>query len=172
METGLHDKFKLLHSGLRPSCLQATIASLVSQESSHTVPHCPWKHTSTRPSKLLLPSISRMSVLLQAATAEHIETRLDLIYIYSIFWHMCSYVTQLYLADRSLLHLYCDNSCGHQLHCAVHIIQEDLSSPRAKDAIVVCMSDCYCICKLCNIHTFCCCMTTKNTIKVWHVLFY
>ena len=57
----------LLHSEVRPSCLQATLASLKSQESSHTVPHCPRKHTSTRPSKSLLPPTSRISVSLQAA---------------------------------------------------------------------------------------------------------
>ena len=60
------------HSVLKPSCLQATIASLVSQKSLHTVPHCPWRHTSTRPSsfELFLPPTSRISVLLQAATAD------------------------------------------------------------------------------------------------------
>ena len=60
----------LLHSEVRPSCLQATIASLKSQESSHTVPHCPWKHTSTRPSKLVLPSTNRISVLLQTGSED------------------------------------------------------------------------------------------------------
>ena len=55
-----------LHSEVRPSCLQTTIASVGSHKSSHTVPHCPRKHTSTRPSKLFLPPTSRMSVLLQA----------------------------------------------------------------------------------------------------------
>ena len=59
-----------LHSVVRPSCLQATAASLASQRSSHTVPHCPRKHTSTRPSKLFLPPTSRISVLLQPATAK------------------------------------------------------------------------------------------------------
>ena len=54
---------------MRPSCLQTTIASLKSQSSLHTVPHCPWKHTSTRPSssELFLPPTSRISELLQAA---------------------------------------------------------------------------------------------------------
>ena len=33
---------------------------------------------------------------------------------------------------------------------AVHIIQEDRSSPRAKNAIVVCISNRYSICKECN----------------------
>ena len=59
--------FSNLHSEVRPSCLQTTLASLKSQLSLHTVPHCPWKHTSTRPSKLFLPPTSRISVSLQAA---------------------------------------------------------------------------------------------------------
>lgn len=59
-------QLNFLHFGLKPSCLQATIASLTSQESLHTVPHCFWKHTSTRPSKLLLPPTNLISVLLQA----------------------------------------------------------------------------------------------------------
>ena len=54
-----------LHSEVRPSCLQATLASLQSQDIPHTVPHCPWKHTSTRPSKLSFPPTNRISVLLQ-----------------------------------------------------------------------------------------------------------
>ena len=58
-----------LQSEVSPSCLQTTVASLVSQKASHTVPHCPWKHTSTRPSRLFLPPTSRISVLLQTATA-------------------------------------------------------------------------------------------------------
>ena len=33
---------------------------------------------------------------------------------------------------------------------AVHIIQENAPSSRSKYAIVVCTSDCYCICKSCN----------------------
>ena len=64
MENGIFD----LHSEVRPSCLHTTVASLVSQSSLHTVPHCLWKHTSTRPSKLFLPPTSRISVLLQAAS--------------------------------------------------------------------------------------------------------
>ena len=46
---------------------------------------------------------------------------------------------------------------------AAHFIQEDWSSPRTKDAIVVCISDCYSICKLSNIYA-CSCMTTTHTI--------
>ena len=33
---------------------------------------------------------------------------------------------------------------------AAYIIQEDISSSRTKDAIVVCRRECYCICKLCS----------------------
>ena len=66
MENGIIN----LHSVVRPSCLHTTLASLISQSSSHTVPHCPRKHTSTRPSKLFLPPTSRISVLLQAASTD------------------------------------------------------------------------------------------------------
>ena len=47
-----------------PSCLQATLASTLPQASSHTVPHLPFRQTSTRPSfgwvpptSLILPSV-------------------------------------------------------------------------------------------------------------------
>ena len=40
---------------LNPSCLQATMASWASQESSHTVPHVPLLQISTRPSKDVFP---------------------------------------------------------------------------------------------------------------------
>ena len=43
---------------LNPSCLHVTLASLALQPSSHTVPHPPPKHTSTRPSKALEPPLS------------------------------------------------------------------------------------------------------------------
>ena len=58
--------FSNLRSYVRPSCLQATRASLKSHKSLHTVPHCPRTHTSTRPSKLFPPPASRISVPLQA----------------------------------------------------------------------------------------------------------
>ena len=41
-----------------PNCLHTTVASVLSQKSSQTVPHCPPKHTSTRPSRRVLPSTS------------------------------------------------------------------------------------------------------------------
>ena len=43
-----------------PSCLQATCASTVPQKSSHTVPHCPFRQTSTRPSLSLIPPTNLM----------------------------------------------------------------------------------------------------------------
>lgn len=43
----------------KPSSWQTIDASFKSQSSSHTVPHCPSWNTSTRPSRLVLPSINR-----------------------------------------------------------------------------------------------------------------
>ena len=43
-----------------PSCLQTTVASVVSQRSSHTVPHWLLMHTSTLPSYWLEPPTRRM----------------------------------------------------------------------------------------------------------------
>ena len=43
-----------------PSCRQATCASTVPQKSSHTVPHCPFRQTSTRPSLSVVPPTNRM----------------------------------------------------------------------------------------------------------------
>ena len=48
-----------------PSCLQTTTASVVSQLSLQTVPHCPPMQTSTLPSRSSLPLASLMSVSLQ-----------------------------------------------------------------------------------------------------------
>ena len=48
-----------------PSCLQATLASLVDQNPSQMVPQVSFQHSSTRPSYILLPPISLMSPLLQ-----------------------------------------------------------------------------------------------------------
>ena len=42
-----------------PSCLHVAVASSISQLSSQTVPHLPLTQTSTRPSKVSAPSISR-----------------------------------------------------------------------------------------------------------------
>ena len=42
----------------KPSCWHAMAALLLSQESSHTVPHCPPRHTSTRPSSSVTPPAS------------------------------------------------------------------------------------------------------------------
>ena len=49
-----------------PNCLHTTVASLLSHESSQTVPHDPFLHTSTRPSKLLDPPTRRTDPSIQA----------------------------------------------------------------------------------------------------------
>ena len=41
-----------------PNCPHTTVASAASHESSQTVPHCPPKHTSTRPSSEVGPPTS------------------------------------------------------------------------------------------------------------------
>ena len=48
-----------------PSCLHTTLASVLSQRSSQTVPHAPPLHTSTRPSKLFVPPTRRMDPSMQ-----------------------------------------------------------------------------------------------------------
>ena len=48
-----------------PSCLQTTVASVLSQESSHTVPHWSLMHTSTLPSYWLEPPTRRTSPYVQ-----------------------------------------------------------------------------------------------------------
>ena len=56
--------------GANPSCLQTTLASLLSQKSSHTVPH--WLlHISTRPSWVFCPSWSLMSPYVQLPEGEY-----------------------------------------------------------------------------------------------------
>ena len=50
-----------------PSCLQATCASVVPHESSHTVPHWLLLQTSTRPSRAFVPPTSLMSPVAQTA---------------------------------------------------------------------------------------------------------
>jgi len=57
-----------------PSCLQATLASLVDHEPSHTVPHVSFQHTSTRPCLGTELPTSLRSPLLQT-TANTQETR-------------------------------------------------------------------------------------------------
>ena len=61
-------KFKIIPVSEYPSCLQTTLASGVPQASSQTVPQLLFKHTSIRPSKLLLPPIRRTSLSVQAVT--------------------------------------------------------------------------------------------------------
>ena len=55
----------VLPSVTSPSCLQTTAASVVSQLSLQTVPHCPPIQTSTLPSCSSPPPVSLMSVSLQ-----------------------------------------------------------------------------------------------------------
>ena len=50
-----------------PSCLQTTVASVLSQRSSQTVPQAPPLHTSTRPSMLFEPPTRRIDPSVQAS---------------------------------------------------------------------------------------------------------
>ena len=54
-----------------PSCRQTTFASSLSQESSHTVPHAPPQLTSTRPSRPLLPPLTKRMVCDVEAVRRH-----------------------------------------------------------------------------------------------------
>ena len=65
----LHDT--VLPSVTSPSCLQTTAASVVSQLSLQTVPHCPPIQTSTLPSRSSTPPVSLMSVSLQDGPKKH-----------------------------------------------------------------------------------------------------
>ena len=65
----LHDA--VLPSVTSPSCLQTTAASVVSQLSLQTVPHCPPMQTSTLPSCSSPPPVSLMSVSLQDGPKRH-----------------------------------------------------------------------------------------------------
>ena len=58
-----------------PSCLQTTAASVVSQLSLQTVPHCPPMQTSTLPSCSSLPPVSLMSVSLQDGPKRHMHRK-------------------------------------------------------------------------------------------------
>ena len=57
---------KLVPVSLNPSCLHATLASLVDQKSSQTVPQLLLLQISTRPSRLFAPSLSLISPCVQA----------------------------------------------------------------------------------------------------------
>ena len=57
---------------LYPSCRQTTVESLMSQLLSHTEPHSPLRHISTRPSSGVKPSTSLTSVSIQAPAEEAI----------------------------------------------------------------------------------------------------
>ena len=52
-----------------PSCLQTTVASVLSHKSSHTVPHWSLMHTSTLPSYWLEPPTRRTSPYVQLPLA-------------------------------------------------------------------------------------------------------
>ena len=52
----------------KPSCLQTTVASLLSKLSSQTVPHVPLLQTSKRPSRSLVPPTSLISPCTQIPT--------------------------------------------------------------------------------------------------------
>jgi len=59
-----------------PSCLQATLASLASQKSSHTVPHWLFMQTSTRPWEELDPKpASLIAPAVQPAVYKHRKPR-------------------------------------------------------------------------------------------------
>ena len=61
----------ILPSVTSPSCRQTTAASIVSQLSLQTVPHCPPMQTSTLPSCSSPPPVSLMSVSLQDGPKRH-----------------------------------------------------------------------------------------------------
>ena len=65
----LHDT--VLPSVASPSCLQTTAASIMSQLSLQTVPHCPPIQTSTLPSRSSPPPVNLMSVSLQDRPKRH-----------------------------------------------------------------------------------------------------
>ena len=58
-----------------PSCLQTTVASILSQFTSHTVPHTPFKQISTLPSNSVWPPLNR------TAPSVHATNRGELIFI-------------------------------------------------------------------------------------------
>ena len=73
-----------------PSCLQTTVASVVSQESSHTVPHWSLMHTSTLPSYWLEPPTRRTSPYVQlplVLTVASNQQAPDLTTFLNIFTH-------------------------------------------------------------------------------------
>ena len=58
MTVVIYSKEQYLPVAENPSCLHATLASLVSHPSSHTVPHVLFIQISTRPSSKVFPSTS------------------------------------------------------------------------------------------------------------------
>ena len=67
------DNVFIVPVSLNPNCLHATLASLVDQKSSQTVPQSLLLQISTRPSRLFAPSLSLMSPCVQAASVKLIN---------------------------------------------------------------------------------------------------
>ena len=89
----LHDA--ILPSVTSPSCRQTTAASVVSQVSLQTVPHCPPIQTSTLPSCSSPPPVSLMSVSLQDGPNRHAHLEMlvkwyEHCYHLSYLEHICS----------------------------------------------------------------------------------
>ena len=74
----------------KSNSLQTTLASYVSQYWSHTVPHRPFTHTSTRPSYSVLPPISRKAPVLHRATCRYRVTGKQL-WCRFFFWHIIKF---------------------------------------------------------------------------------
>ena len=66
----MYKNFKYLLVVMNPSCLQTTLASLLSHPSSHTVPHSLLIQISTLPSKGLKPPDNLTSPYEQLAVTE------------------------------------------------------------------------------------------------------
>ena len=142
---------------MRPSCLQTTVASIISQSSLHTVPHCLWKHTSTLPTKLFLPPTNWISVLLQSGSTD-IRDKIFYKWIYfvsdneskfspmaTLLWtdHSCIFIMMTVVVTNSTVSAIIQVCL---ISSAVNLIQEDGSNSRTKDPAI--HINCYCICKL------------------------
>ena len=77
-----------------PSCLHTVLASSELKPSLHTVPHCPLQYTSTRPSLVKLPPVSRTIPLYGLLQRRDVTSRKKrniyiYIYIYMIYIKSC-----------------------------------------------------------------------------------
>ena len=86
----LHPYNEYTPIGENPSCLQATLASVVSQKSSHTVPHWLMLHISTRPSRGLCPLWSLISPYahiteMKNTDSYNYKTSIEFIQFYNMF---------------------------------------------------------------------------------------